>query len=394
MDRAHPRRPADRHRIPRTRGDGPAGRDWRWRLRVDSPHARGWTGAPAAAGRQDEGFPARAGMDRGRSPPRRQQPGIPRTRGDGPLARAQAAVRTSDSPHARGWTPVRTPRGVRDSGFPARAGMDPSAPTSRTGTSGIPRTRGDGPASTRPVVHHAADSPHARGWTREESPRPLARPGFPARAGGDGPAPVISSTGAQTDSPHARGWTLADQVGLQRRAGFPARAGMDPRAAAGSPVGAWIPRTRGDGPSLVPPRYLRPPDSPHARGWTSADSRRARVAVGFPARAGMDPLRLRSAPAGRWIPRTRGDGPAERGMSSMDDLDSPHARGWTVRAGARLERPRGFPARAGMDPSARASTCSRTGIPRTRGDGPRWTGRRHRPGPGFPARAGMDLSTA
>ena len=175
--------------LPRTRGDGPSARPGRPRQPRASPHTRGWTrtcswmmliarrGFPAHAGmdppssrgatprswlprtrgdgpprlpRPDPasaGFPAHAGMDPHFSGPGRPAVGLPRTRGDGPLGDDGVAVAAQASPHTRGWT--RFGRSIRrvPKGFPAHAGMDPRRAAKPSCSSGLPRTRGDGPAS-------------------------------------------------------------------------------------------------------------------------------------------------------------------------------------------------------------------------------------------------------
>ena len=186
-------------RFPRTRGDGP---DPAWTAsgfpahawtRDDSsyihdqvsPHTRGWTGIrhgrrqlrgfpahrgwtreildvkrrhgfPAHAGMDPRcrcgGFPAHAGMDLGPAP---FVSGFPRTPGMDLGAEAEMV-----SPHTRGWTPSsQVSPHTRDGpllrpvysgdgrGFPAHAGMDPNTTRFRPGSSGFPRTRGDGPVT-------------------------------------------------------------------------------------------------------------------------------------------------------------------------------------------------------------------------------------------------------
>ena len=255
------------------------------------------------------GFPARAGMDPVRDAHAVVGRRIPRTRGDGPATSATRPSWGSDSPHARGWTRRRARPASADVGFPARAGMDPRLPCGRTSARGIPRTRGDGPGGGREGRAGPADSPHARGWTRRARP---ARPG---------------------------------------RRGFPARAGMDPGIAPPSRSRVRIPRTRGDGPCECSRRERPAGDSPHARGWTRAAAPTRSRRLGFPARAGMDPPRSSGCGTIRRIPRTRGDGPGPRTCAPWRSRDSPHARGWT--RGRMLLPPdvRGFPARAGMDPA-------------------------------------------
>ena len=182
-------------------------------------------------------------------------PGLPRTRGDGPMADgtpgcgfpAHAGMdpvvdRRQASPHTRGWTRPSIERCGMRAGFPAHAGMDPSsAPLSVP--SGLPRTRGDGPGR-------------------------IASVGFPAHAG-----PNCRDTAVRVGvaSPHTRGWTLG-------------------RTSRHHTTSGRLPRTRGDGPA------------------TCCEGQPL-LPRGFPAHAGMDPLSGRSRLAGWRLPRTRGDGP-------------------------------------------------------------------------------------
>ena len=389
MDRDDPAPAADRGRIPRTRGDGPTARPSALARGRDSPHARGWTRAVRSPPRAPRGFPARAGMD-----PRRCRtpcaPGrIPRTRGDGPSA-ARACIRLfGDSPHARGWTRVMVEEFRGLVGFPARAGMDPRSRRCGRPWMWIPRTRGDGPRTTAALAGGATDSPHARGWTQPPSRRTRSPTGFPARAGmdpdffvvccrssgiprtrGDGPPTDSSRRRSGADSPHARGWTRLRRRARSSGTGFPARAGMDPTGWSGVLGGGWIPRTRGDGPSMRPRDHVVDLDSPHARGWTRRGRGPAAPVTGFPARAGMDPPDWGGPGVWRWIPRTRGDGPSTHAADGKLREDSPHARGWTPVTGTAVSHGDGFPARAGMDPRPPRSSRTAARIPRTRGDGP------------------------
>ena len=430
MDLGVHRHSAGSQRIPRTRGDGPPDCPTRRRHQPDSPHARGWTLGHAGGHPAWEGFPARAGMDRGRRGHRRAGRRIPRTRGDGPLVDLAARRLLADSPHARGWTSRPLRPGRAHCGFPARAGMDPArAPCSPTWRR-IPRTRGDGPYPGPPVVSPAGDSPHARGWTSSWPTSPAPGTGFPARAGmdpwrrlargpdggiprtrGDGPSAARIAPSAARDSPHARGWTVEGWMRMAAEAGFPARAGMDRRRGWWRITRPGIPRTRGDGPRPVPGSRSGLADSPHARGWTLLHLHAGRHPVGFPARAGMDPAPRIRYPVVARIPRTRGDGPPRGDSGPGHRGDSPHARGWTPGGRHGGLRSGGFPARAGMDPLRHMLGVYRARIPRTRGDGPGrrtlpraccldsphargWTRVPASPGAsaaGFPARAGMDL---
>ena len=315
--------------------------------------------------------------------------GIPRTRGDGPVAAQVGSVRFTDSPHPRGWTHVLALDLGHRAGFPAPAGMDPGCPAGRPPPSRIPRTRGDGPGPTGTIPPERADSPHPRGWTPSASPPRTSATGFPAPAGmdldnderiviyariprtrGDGPSSSDKSPPATWDSPHPRGWTLRRRAGDGRRRGFPAPAGMDRRGGSDGDQRDGIPRTRGDGPWTRAVAGSKLTDSPHPRGWTLIRSVKWDETPGFPAPAGMDPSGSGLGARRRWIPRTRGDGPWMVAPGALRNLDSPHPRGWTRQPQRRQRRRRGFPAPAGMD-RRRPGRCATPGwIPRTRGDGP------------------------
>ena len=194
-------------------------------------------------------------------------------------------------------------------------------------------------------------------------------------------------------SPPTRGWTRAVVDPGRADTGFPAHAGMDPVRRTPSRPLRGLPRPRGDGPSLA------------IRDWWSY--------AGFPAHAGMDPGRRGGTPRGRRLPRPRGDGPAAIEVMARIAGASPPTRGWTRVAGRSGGASAGFPAHAGMDPCQGWPRCGHPGLPRPRGDGPaattaaEWAGMASPPtrgwtrlgrGPdgllhGFPAHAGMDPTT-
>ena len=136
--------------------------------------------------------------------------GLPRTRGDGPATRAGFDFTCTASPHTRGWTPSPT------------CCMTPRCR--------LPRTRGDGPSLRLAEVHLGATaSPHTRGWT-PDADRGIHRPygGFPAHAGMD---PRISTDRGSVGFPAHAGMDpiLRQQLpSLSSVGGFPAHAGMDP----------------------------------------------------------------------------------------------------------------------------------------------------------------------
>ena len=91
-------------------------------------------------------------------------------------------------------------------------------------------------------------------------------------------------------SPHTRGWTRLQGDGFDRADGFPAHAGMDPMRATMTGRYDGLPRTRGDGPLNVEVEIGRKGASPHTRGWTQGMVQPATPIPGFPAHAGMDPF--------------------------------------------------------------------------------------------------------
>ena len=325
-------------RLPRTRGDGPLATCHTGRSVRASPHTRGWTLRPGADDARRGGFPAHAGMDPSPRAISRGRAWLPRTRGDGP-DRGPAALRLRmASPHTRGWTRWQGRRLPRGRGFPAHAGMDPGAATAPTGVSGLPRTRGDGPHVCCRVIRRTSASPHTRGWTPRAGPLRAQAPGFPAHAGmdprrrrrpgrprrlprtrGDGPGFRVACRQVRGASPHTRGWTRRRRRVAGRGEGFPAHAGMDRGIPAQSASRAGLPRTRGDGPGRSGSGCGAASASPHTRGWTLAPGRRPAASAGFPAHAGMDPRQPRARPSRAGLPRTRGDGPP--GLGSIKSLD-------------------------------------------------------------------------
>ena len=395
--------------IPRARGDGPARHACPGSARPDSPRSRGWTAVAAVIGRHGAGFPALAGMDRSRRAARSARRGIPRARGDGPPCRGVRQLRTRDSPRSRGWT--RLPRAARrgPGGFPALAGMDPGHDVRLGhGVEDSPRSRGWTHASHHPR-YRGRGFPALAGMDPDRSGCARSRRRIP-RARGDGPPPPSPRRPSPADSPRSRGWTLVGRAAPQVGRGFPALAGMDPRRSRRSTGRPGIPRARGDGPRYVADGVLHRQDSPRSRGWTRRPRRGLGAGVGFPALAGMDPPRSARHGQPEWIPRARGDGPSIGRVCPCTVEDSPRSRGWTVDGVTQKGQIDGFPALAGMDPMTMTMMTMTTRIPRARGDGPDddpdvgsdvedsprsrgWTrilSGEPRAADGFPALAGMD----
>ena len=253
---------------------------------------------------------------------------LPRTRGDGPRVDEGLLHPRVASPHTRGWTRHADDAAVAAGGFPAHAGMDPAYGGGGGGKYGLPRTRGDGPLAFRDGSKVFWASPHTRGWTRQADDAAVAAGGFPAHAGMD-----------RMDV------ELAEECG-------------------------WLPRTRGDGPVDTKASSLSSMASPHTRGWTLIPHEVEAGAIGFPAHAGMDPSLRDGHGEQPRLPRTRGDGPACWMAYRLGIRASPHTRGWTPPGSMHRPILRGFPAHAGMDPTAGRLACRLPRLPRTRGDGP------------------------
>ena len=356
--------------LPRTRGDGPVLQRPHRPYDTAPPHARGWTPCYILLRADSCGSPARAGMDPPRRPRRSPWPRLPRTRGDGPSQLVRAADDVVAPPHARGWTRPDGRRVAERVGSPARAGMDPCGRARPASRRRLPRTRGDGPEAEYFEEQAKMAPPHARGWTHGAGRGAGRGDGSPARAGmdrqgppllsatrwlprtrGDGPVAIASWIAVCRAPPHARGWTVCRVCRAFQGHGSPARAGMDPSSPGGTSPGAWLPRTRGDGPAGALRQGAGRTAPPHARGWTVSPVAATACAPGSPARAGMDPFRTSIVPSAGWLPRTRGDGPGGATIRGQPSRAPPHARGWTQHSRIYGDVERGSPARAGMDRS-------------------------------------------
>ena len=154
---------------------------------------------------------------------------------------------------------------------------------------------------------------------------------------------------------------------------------MDPPRSTTPTASSRIPRARGDGPAHLDAFARLAGDSPRSRGWTQHHHHRPDPDPGFPALAGMDPPRPSPATRCGGIPRARGDGPRFVTLRHWCETDSPRSRGWTAVRDRRRQAKEGFPALAGMDPEIDSAANRCTGIPRARGDGPARRRRRELP---------------
>ncbi len=261
-----------------------------------------------------------------------------------------------------------------------------------TMTPRLPRPRGDGPKGTISSGTRKLAPPPTRGWTRDPARRRAHLPGSPAHAGmdlararrlpdrrrlprprGDGPAPSFRIVPSIEAPPPTRGWTREKRAAAEAARGSPAHAGMDPRGADEASRLPRLPRPRGDGPMmrLSPPgEYSAPPPT---RGWTPRRFDGALRRNGSPAHAGMDRSSKRKSSSHHGLPRPRGDGPRFMTETGCVRAAPPPTRGWTP---VGIERPLvggGSPAHAGMDLVRPAPDPGRLGLPRPRGDGPSLT---------------------
>ena len=214
--------------LPRMRGGGPPRQPPQTNPTKSSPHARGWSFSFSSASLARSVFPACAGVvpHNRRSP--RPRHSLPRMRGGGPRPPDLRAVRGSSSPHARGWSAGDVCDFVDGEVFPACAGVVRMSSRRTRSRSGLPRMRGGGPQPVAATITPPMSSPHARGWSLVKSTPPSTSPVFPACAGvvphqpqqrrharrlprmrGGGPKKPSYLAMMDMSSPHARGWSHA-----------------------------------------------------------------------------------------------------------------------------------------------------------------------------------------
>ncbi len=228
------------------------------------------------------------------------------------------------------------------------------------------------------------------------------------RSRGDGPKPALMFLLERTAPPLTRGWSLQDRRYRDHEAGSPAHAGMVPTRSSGRSTSARLPRSRGDGPSIdrerdssdeAPPltrpsrrsrstRSRRLPRSrgdgpvanldseqvrkapPLTRGWSPLKRRSPSPSRGSPAHAGMVPILVQRRARHHGLPRSRGDGPEPVVSLKTTPLAPPLTRGWSHCDPEHPPEMCGSPAHAGMVPRRRNRHNIRSGLPRSRGDGP------------------------
>jgi len=167
------------------RGDRPFWIDGRSVGGAATPHARGSTWKLSQQKSHSGGYPACAGIDRSGDKAFSTCSGLPRMRGDRPRYPLYAVSIDLATPHARGSTfEVDTYR-ARLAGYPACAGIDLAGYKLAQALGGLPRMRGDRPLAYLRYLRWRQATPHARGSTSSPTSRLLVRRGYPACAGID-----------------------------------------------------------------------------------------------------------------------------------------------------------------------------------------------------------------
>ncbi len=168
-----------------------------------TPHARGSTSAAAAAVRSGSVYPACAGIDPPKVSRISARKGLPRMRGDRPVAFDIRILSDWFTPHARGSTLVEGLEGLMKEVYPACAGIDLGSPTTSYFSSRLPRMRGDRPHMHSLSLKTARFTPHARGSTFVVVYDVVEVPVYPACAGID---PIVRiKKGGSSGLPRMRG---------------------------------------------------------------------------------------------------------------------------------------------------------------------------------------------
>jgi len=171
--------------LPRMRGDRP------WRdvflslLMEFTPHARGSTSVATIVTCCGQVYPACAGIDLCSDDRNLLRPGLPRMRGDRPVAKLEGSEESSFTPHARGSTVVLCFLSFEATVYPACAGIDHRCLCRVSRHQGLPRMRGDRPGVPGIFPARRKFTPHARGSTRRGEITVLWTIVYPACAGID-----------------------------------------------------------------------------------------------------------------------------------------------------------------------------------------------------------------
>ncbi len=153
-------------RLPRMRGDRPRAAALILSPRLAAPHARGSTLTEKFRDALRKGCPACAGIDPCSRTASARSIWLPRMRGDRPPKSAEIRSLPWAAPHARGSTHKTLALVNQHAGCPACAGIDPALDGTATLGTGLPRMRGDRPLAQARSTTSAQAAPHARGSTR------------------------------------------------------------------------------------------------------------------------------------------------------------------------------------------------------------------------------------
>ncbi len=171
--------------LPRMRGDRPLhARPFQPQLKA-TPHARGSTPACPPVPAPTQGYPACAGIDLAIHSQQATRPGLPRMRGDRPRDSLAAGHPAWATPHARGSTRQEQGAAPSRTGYPACAGIDRGRERGQAADQRLPRMRGDRPPSNLNPNGRLVATPHARGSTLLTPETDAVAGGYPACAGID-----------------------------------------------------------------------------------------------------------------------------------------------------------------------------------------------------------------
>ena len=151
-------------RLPRARGDGPLVESKAKALRESPPCSRGWALGTGLAAPSPSVSPVLAGMGLSVRAPSPRATRLPRARGDGP---AGTWVERSDGlspPCSRGWARLRHSARAQPGVSPVLAGMGPCQPRRALHRRCLPRARGDGPVVYLAGAGVDVSPPCSRGW--------------------------------------------------------------------------------------------------------------------------------------------------------------------------------------------------------------------------------------
>ena len=147
------------------RGDPPQAGPKGGYIVKSTPHARGSTVDPSVWEVEHNVYPACAGIHHRpiQDPVRRSS--LPRMRGDPPRQPRQRYLRRMSTPHARGSTPKKKGVITNVRVYPACAGIHLIWNMIHESPTGLPRMRGDPPMAIVSVKLSILSTPHARGST-------------------------------------------------------------------------------------------------------------------------------------------------------------------------------------------------------------------------------------